>query len=401
MIFLIQIICLLGLARLCGEIVKKFGMPIVLGELLAGVLLGPTVLGTLAPNFFSFLFRMPIDASLALDGLMSLSVIFLLFVVGMEIELKEISKQGKAVAWLGAMGIIIPSLMGAGVGWLIYDMAGVTVSLSLFVSFMGAALSISALPVIARILLDLELLKTPLSNLTIAVATINDAIGWLLFIVVISLSGLTHQNVSIIVSITFTIGLGLMAVTILPKLMDMILGFVNHRLSPGGVIGTAVVMMLILSVITEYVGVHAVFGAFAAGIGVSQSRYFTSEIKRIIIEFTTHILAPLFFAAVGLKVNFFNSFDLSIVLIILVSAYASKMLAAWMGGFFAHLSWRESTVVGLGIAARGGMGIILATIALEAKFIPPNIFTALVLMAIITSISAGFIKFFRVPGFEN
>jgi Kef-type K+ transport system membrane component KefB len=273
--------------------------------------------------------------------------------------------------------------------------------LSLFVAFMGAALSISALPVIARILLDLDLLKTPLSNLTIAVATINDAIGWLLFIIVISLSGLAHQNVSIIVSITFTIGLGLMVVTILPKLMDMILGFVSHTLSPGGVIGTAVVMMLVLSVITEYVGVHAVFGAFAAGIGVSQSRYFTPEIKRIIIEFTTHILAPLFFAAVGLKVNFFNSFDLSIVLIILVAAYAGKMLAAWMGGFFSHLSWRESTSVGLGIAARGGMGIILATIALEAKFIPPNIFTALVLMAIITSISAGFIKFFMAPVFEK
>jgi len=142
------------------------------------------------------------------------------------------------------------------------------------------------------------------------------------------------------------------------------------------------------------VGIHAVFGAFAAGIGVSQSRYFTSEIKKIIFEFTSHILAPLFFAAVGLKVNFFNSFNLTIVLIILAAAYVSKMLAAWMGGFFSHLSLRESTVVGLGIAARGGMGIILATIALEAKFITPSIFTALVLMALISSVSAGFIKFF-------
>lgn len=391
-IFLIQIIFLLGLARLCGEVVKKFGMPIVLGELLAGIILGPTVFGTLAPRFFSFLFNVPIDAGLALDGLMSLSVIFLLFVVGMEIELKEITKQGNSVVWLGAMGIIIPSLIGGGVGWFIYDMAGVSVSRPLFAAFMGTALSISALPVIARILLDFELLKTPLSNLTIAVATINDAVGWLLFIVVLSLSGLAHQNVSIAVSITFTIGLGIMTVTVLPKLMDMILGFVAH--SPGGIISTAVVMMLALAVITEYVGVHAVFGAFAAGIGLNQSRYFTSEIKIIIIEFTSHLLAPLFFATVGLKVNFFNNFDFTIVLIILIAAYVSKMLASWVGGIFSHLSLCESTIVGLGIAARGGMGIILATIALEAEFITPIIFTALVLMAIITSISAGFIKFF-------
>ena len=91
--------------------------------------------------------------------------------------------------------------------------------------------------------------------------------------------------------------------------------------------------------------------------------------------------------------NFSDSFDLTLVLIILIAAYVSKMLAAWIGGYFAHLSLRESTVVGLGIAARGGMGIILATIALEAKFITPSIFTALVVMAIITSVSAGFIKF--------
>jgi Kef-type K+ transport system membrane component KefB len=218
----------------------------------------------------------------------------------------------------------------------------------------------------------------------------------MLIIVVLSLSGLVHQNVSIAVSIAFTVGLGLLVVTVLPRIMDGILGYVAKMLSPGGIIGTAVVMMLVLAVVTEYVGIHAVFGAFAAGIGVSQSRYFTYEIKKIIIEFTSHILAPLFFAAVGLKVNFFHSFDLTIVLIILVAAYVSKLLAAWIGGFFSHLSLRESTVVGLGIAARGGMGIIIATIALEAKFITPIIFTALVVMALITSMSAGFIKIF--PG---
>ena len=177
--------------------------------------------------------------------------------------------------------------------------------------------------------------------------------------------------------------------------MDMILGFVARKLSPGGIIGTAVVMMLILAVVTEYAGIHAVFGAFSAGIGVSRSRYFTPEIRNGIVEFTSNILAPLFFAAVGLKVNFSDSFDLTLVLIILIAAYVSKMLAAWIGGYFAHLSLRESTVVGLGIAARGGMGIILATIALEAKFITQSIFTALVVMAIITSVSAGFIKFIK------
>jgi Kef-type K+ transport system membrane component KefB len=155
-------------------------------------------------------------------------------------------------------------------------------------------------------------------------------------------------------------------------------------------------MMLVLAVMTEYVGIHAVFGAFAAGIGVSKSRYFTHEVRKIIMEFTSHLLAPLFFAAVGLRANFFKSFDLTMVLVILAAAYISKMLAAWVGGYLSHLTLGESMVVGLGISARGGMGIILATIALETRFISPAIFTALVLMAIITSISAGFIK--MIPG---
>lgn len=392
MIFLIQIICLLGLARFLGELMKKLKMPTVLGELLAGVLLGPTILGTFAPHAFDWLFHLPINAALALDGLMSLSVIFLLFVVGMEIEVKEIAKQGKAVSWLGSLGVIVPGIIGAAVGWLIYEMSGVTVSQPLFAAFLGAALSISALPVIARILLDLKLLKTPLGNLTIAVSTINDAVGWMLFIVVLSLSGLAHQNVSIGVSLGFTLGLGILAVTLLPKIFDFILGFVARRLSPGGVIGFAVVMMLVLALVTEYVGIHAVFGAFAAGIAVSESKHFTHEMKHSIMEFTSHILAPLFFAAVGLKVNFFQSFDLTMVIIILAAAYVSKMLAGWLGGRLSGLSFRESTAVGLGIAARGGMGIILASIALESRFITPALFTALVVMAIVTSVTAGFIK---------
>ena len=392
MIFLIQIICLLGLARLCGEVARKFMMPVVLGELLAGVILGPTVLGTLCPNFFSWLFHLPIDASIALDGLMSLSVIFLLFVVGLEIELREIARQGRTVACLAVLGIVIPLVMGAGVGWLMYGISEVTVSRALFAAFMGAALSISALPVIARILLDFELLKTPLGYLTIAVATINDAVGWMIFIIVITISGLAHQNVSIAVSLAFTIGLGLLVVTVLPRILDGIIGFVSGILSPGSVIGTAVVLMLLLAVTTEYVGIHAVFGAFAAGIGFSHSRYFTEDKKKIIAEFTSNILAPLFFAAVGLRVNFLRSFDPTIVMIILVAAYASKMLAAWIGGVLSGLTTGESMVVGLGISARGGMGIILATIALESKFITPSIFTALVVMAIITSITGGFIK---------
>lgn len=302
------------------------------------------------------------------------------------------------MSWIGLLGLIVPFAVGYGTGWLLYPYIDTSLTQAVYSLFLGAALSISALPVIARVLLDLDMLKTSLGNLIVAVATLNDVIGWILFTVVLSLSGASGQHNSIILTILFTVILALLAISWLRTGMSWLLAFVHRTLgSHGAIMAVTIVAMLIASLITEHIGIHAVFGAFLMGIAVNGSRHFTHENREHIHQFTTHLLAPLFFAAVGLRINFLQSFNWRIVVVILVAAYVSKLVAALLGGRLAQLSTRHSLAVGLGIAARGGMCIILAILALDANLIGPVMFEALVIMALVTSMTSGLIKGLIAP----
>jgi len=393
-LFLIQLIVLIGFSKIGGEFARKLKQPAVIGELVAGLLLGPTVLGMISPETFSWLFLNTGDAGIALDSVVFLSSLFLLFYVGLEIEVDTIAKQGKSVAWLSLFGILIPLVMGAGAGWMLYPYLGLTITREIFALFLGAAMSISALPVIARILIDLNIFKTKIGSLIVAVATVNDVVGWLLFTVALSVSGVAgHGSHPLWVTIAATLALSILSVTVLRTIMNKLLDGVAHILpGHGGVFGVTLMMMFTFSLLTEIIGIHAVFGAFLLGIAVNGSPRFAKEMRESVHMFTSHWLAPVFFAAVGLKVNFFLSFDLFVVAAVLVVAYITKLLAGIIGGKLSGLTSKESFAIGLGIAARGGMGIILATISLDSGLINEVTFEALVIMAIVTSMTAGFIK---------
>lgn len=390
-IFMMQLGLLIGLAKLLGEAAKKMKQPAVIGEILAGIILGPTILGSIAPALFNGLFFAAPHATYALDGFVFLSVLFLLFVVGLEIDIDMIKKQGKAVGWISALGIIIPFLVGFGTGWLMHPMLGISLSQTVFAIFLGAALSVSALPVIARVLLDLNMLKTPVGNLIVAVATINDLVGWLLFTLALSLSGLGGEG-NIWVTVLLTLVLVISTVTWFKKLLCWVMNKAQKAFGMGGIFVVALVAMLGASMLTEHIGIHAVFGAFMVGIALATSKEFVHEARESIHLMTSHLFAPLFFAAVGLKVNFLLSFDIRVVAIIIAVAYVSKLFAAWLGGKFAKISSAHAWAVGWGIAARGGMGIILAIIAYDAKLINEVLFEALVIMALVTSITSGRVK---------
>lgn len=400
-IFLIQLIGLLGISKFFGELARRLKQPAVIGEIIGGIIIGPTIIGTFAPSLFHSLFINSVGSAVALDGLITVSVIFLLFVVGLEIELDSIKKQGKAVTYLGILGVAIPFVLGYPVGWGLFPLVDTNLTRHVYSLFIGAALSISALPVIARVLLDLNLLKTKIGNLIAAVATINDIVGWLIFTLVLGLSASGGKELNLGTTIAITLLLAVLSVTILRKIMNWLLEKVSIIFpGPGGIIGLLIVLMFGAGLYTEYLGIHAVFGALLIGIAVNGSSRITHQIKESINIFTTHILAPLFFAAVGLKVNFFSSFDIRIVLIVLIAAYATKMLAGWLGGKLAGLDKNERLAVGIGITARGGMGVILAIIAFDTHIIGPKMFEALVVMALVTSVTSGLIKKYIKPN-EN
>jgi Kef-type K+ transport system membrane component KefB len=392
-IFFIQLIALLGFAKLFGELAKKWKQPAVLGEIAAGIILGPTLLGTLFPEGFQWLFIGAPGGSIALDGLVVLSSLFLLFTVGLEIDIKTIVREKRVVIATSTLGIIVPLIVGTGVGWLLYGRADGQMSHGLFAFFIGAAFSISALPVVAKILFDMDILRTRIGTLILAISAVNDIVGWLLFTLVLSISGVAATHMSVGSTVVITLFLAISAMTWLRSALDRLLAWVARVFNAkGAVFGLGMLLMVVFSLLTEYIGIHAVFGAFLVGVALSSSSYFTHEMREAIEVMTGNFFAPLFFATVGLKANFLNGFDLIFVVVIFVTAFASKYYSGILGGKLAHLPLREGKAIGLGIAARGGMGIILALIAFNAKLIGPVVFEALIITALLTSMLAVGIK---------
>lgn len=394
-VFLVAISTMLIVSRVVAELGKRLKLPIVMGELLVGIALGPTVLGQLSPDFFNWLF--PFDTnpniSIALDGIFSLSVVMLLFVAGLEVQLPIVLRQGKTAIATGFMSMIIPFFTGYAVAWFFpewFNIAPDGNGRFLFALFLGTALSISALPVIARILMDMNLFKTNIGMIIIASAMFNDLVGWLFFSLILSLSGQNTNHMNLGYTILYIVGFGLFMLTIGRIVLNRVLPWVQTKLSwPGGVLAMCLGLCLLCAAFTESINIHAILGAFIAGIAIGDSVHLREQAREIIHQFVTNFFAPLFFVSIGLKVNFIENFDWLMVTVVMVLAYFGKVLGASFGARLGGMNRRQSLAIGFGLNARGAMEIILGTLALNAGLISKPVFVALVIMALVTSITAG------------
>jgi Kef-type K+ transport system membrane component KefB len=393
-VLLLSISAMLIISRIFAELGKKLKLPVVMGELIVGIVLGPTILGMLYPDIFNYLFPRTGNIPIALDGIFSLSVIMLLFVAGMEVQLSLVLKQGKVAVYTSLFSMVIPFFTGFAVAWFfpeIFSISNEHGPKLLFALFFGTALSISALPVIARILMDMNLFKTNIGMVIIASAMFNDLLGWLIFSFVLSL---THTNdgehLSLWYTIIYIIGFGLFMLTIGKKIIDKTLPWMQTKLSwPGGVLSISLGICLLSAAFTEAINIHAILGAFIAGIAFGDSVHLREQAREIIHQFVTNFFAPLFFVSIGLKINFIENFDPLIVSIVLVLAFVGKVLGATIGARIGGMSKNHSLAVGFGMNARGAMEIILGTLALNAGLISKPIFVALVIMALVTSLTSG------------
>lgn len=384
---------LLGSARLFGEIARRFNQPAVLGEILAGILLGPTVLGALAPAASAFLFPRSGGGALALDGLMTLAITLFLLVAGLEVDLSSIWRQGKLAINVGVAGILVPFAVGFGAAWFVPKLMGIEAGADplLFALFMATALSISALPVIAKTLMDLNLYRSDLGMLVVAAAVFNDLVGWIVFAVILGMLGTgPAQALSIGQTIALTLFFALFMLTVARWLINRALPWIHaHASWPGGVLGFALALALVAAAFTEWIGIHAIFGAFLAGVALGDSRHLRERTRATIEQFVSFIFAPLFFAGIGLKVDFVAQFDLLLVLMVLVIATLGKVLGCGLAGRFSGLGRREAWALGFGMNARGAMEIILGLLALKYGLIGERLFVALVVMALVTSLMSG------------
>lgn len=383
---------LLSAARVLGEVARKFNQPTVIGEILAGVLLGPTFLGALAPELLAALFPRQGPVALVLDGLITLAIALFLLVAGMEVDLSSFLRQGKAALTTSFGGMALPFALGLAAGFIAPDALGRQegFSTSVFALFFGTVLSISALPVIARVLLDLNIYRSDLGMIVVGAAVVNDLVGWMIFAVILGLIGGGEHSSSVVTTIMITLGFAVGVLTIGRWLIHRTLPWIHaHASWPGGVLGFALALGLLAAGFTEWAGVHAVFGAFLIGAAIGDSSHLREHTRTIIHQFISFIFAPLFFASIGLKVNFVENFDLGITLAVLVLGGIGKILGGGLGARAGGISRRESWAIGFALNIHGAMEIILGLLALQFGLIGEPMFVAIVIMAIVTPLVCG------------
>jgi Kef-type K+ transport system membrane component KefB/mannitol/fructose-specific phosphotransferase system IIA component (Ntr-type) len=384
---------LLTVARTLGEIARRWGQPAVLGEILAGILLGPAIFGRLAPEATAFLFPQSGPNAIVLDGLTTLAIALFLLVAGLDVDLSRIMRQGRLAASVSVGGMVVPFAIGFGAAWLAWPyLGGLDGSHPLvFALFFATALSISALPVIAKTLMDLSLYRSDIGMVVVAAAIVDDLAGWIIFGVVLGLmGGASASGFGVWETVALTLGFAVFALTAGRWLINKALPWLQAYTSwPGGVMGFALALSFFGAAFTEWIGIHAIFGAYLVGIALGDSQHLRQQTRTTLHHFISVIFAPLFFASIGLKVDFLAHFDLWLSLAVLAIACVGKLAGCVAGARLSGVQWRESWAIGFGMNARGAMEIILGLLALQAGVIDERLFVALVVMALATSLMSG------------
>ncbi|MGC2722176.1 MAG: cation:proton antiporter [Candidatus Acidiferrales bacterium] len=390
MIMFLALAVLLGTAKAAGELMRKLNQPSVLGEIMAGILLGPTVLGHFRPQLYATIFPATGNLPIVLETITTLGVVLFLLTAGLEIDLRSIYRQGRSAILVSSFGVIVPFAFGFGAATWFPTFFGAAdrADLRIFALFVGTALSISALPVIAKILMDLNLLRTEMGTVVMSSAMFDDLVGWILFSMIL---GMMHGGAASFDGVKRTIilvfGFVLVSLTLVRWLIDKILPRIQaHTSWPGGVLGFIFTLTLGAASFAEFAGIHAVFGAFITGIAVGESTHLRKRTSELIHGIVTNVFAPFFFASIGLRTNFVANFRWPVALTVILVACAGKLLGAGLGARLGGMDRRTSWGVGLAMNARGAMEIILGLLALQSGLIREPMFVALVVMALFTSL---------------
>ena len=393
-VFWCQLLIVLGLAHVGGYAARRVGMPRVIGELLAGVVLGPSLLGQVWPAGFEWLFPANERQAGLLLGLAWVGIVFLLGITGAEIDISTIRRQGRAATTAAVGSLVLPLVVGAVVGSQLPQGFLGESSRMVFVLFFAVAFAISSLPVAARILSDLGLMHRPIAHLALGVATVNDIVGWLLLGVVVGVAesgtievgplGIAVAVVSATTWVVLRYG---------PRLLDRLTDeLVRRQGGPAAEISLLTLTVVAVGTITHAVGIEVVIGAFIAGIAIGASRLRHSAGFSSLEALTNGIFAPLFFAVAGIRVDLAELADRSVAtwaMIVTVAATAAKLAGSYAGGRLGRLTPRDSLGLGATLNARGALEIVVATVGLSLQVIGPTAYTIIVVMALATTAITG------------
>ncbi len=389
LILLLQISLLLATARFLGELARRWGQPAVVGELLAGILLGPTILGKLWPEAQSWLFPSESAQNALLTAVGRLGVLLLLVVTGLEIDFNLIRTRGSRVLLIAFWGTVVPLAFGASLGLaapdiLLQDPAKRVV----FAQFMAVAMSISAMAVLAKILLDIQCLSRPLGQTMVATAMTEDLVGWVLLSAVVSQATGEANHAQIARALIGAVVFLCVAFTAGRWAVDRLLTWIDNR--DGGVssqVSATIVLTMLSGATTHALGLEPMLGALVAGMCVAQCRRFHHETDAALKVLVSSFLSPIFFASAGLKVDLLRVINPTVIIwgiIIFSVACSCKLIGVGFGAWRAGLPPWERVAFGLGLNARGSMEIIVATVGLNLEILAVETYSIIVMVALST-----------------
>jgi Kef-type K+ transport system membrane component KefB len=394
---LVDLAIIIAAARLCGALARKIGQPVVIGEILAGMILGPTVLGRISPDLPAQLFPLYVP----LRQLADLGLVFFMFLVGLELDPRLIRKEGRRALAVSLSGIIVPFALGAliGIPLLTLNNGGVFAEATTklptpltFSLFMGAAMCITAFPVLARVLTERGLYKSPLGTLALCAAAIDDVTAWILLAAIVGIArsgSVTHAGSTLVLGALFVL---VMLTAVRPVLSLLAKRYdVTGRLTVDQV-AVIVIGLLLSAYATEWIGIHAIFGAFIFGTIMPHASRMTRELTDKVEDFTVVVLLPVFFAVTGLRTNLFsiNNPELFVWMILIIgAAIFGKMAGCGLAAKLSGCSTRESLAVGSLMNMRGLTELVILTVGLTLGVLSDRTFAMMVVMALVTTFMAA------------
>jgi Kef-type K+ transport system membrane component KefB len=389
---LCQLIVIVLAARACGVVAAKLGQPAVIGEMIAGILLGPSLLGWAWPDFFRFVFPSSSLGSLRLFS--QIGICLFMFVVGMELDVAHLRKQAKTAVLVSQVSILFPYLLGVTVSLFLYStLAGTNTTFTAFALFIGISMSITAFPVLARILQERGLMQTALGSTAIACAATDDVTAWCLLAFVVAIAkagGVAAAAFSIGLVVVFVL---FMLLWVKPTLSRWMERATQQGTAPGkGMLAATVVFLFASALATDVMGIHALFGSFLAGVVMPTRGELRDFLKLRLEHFSSVFLLPLFFAFNGLRTQFGllnDANDWLLCLGLIGIATLGKLGGAMVTARLTGVNWVDSFALGALMNTRGLVELIALNIGYDLGIISPRIFAMLVIMALVTTCMTG------------
>jgi len=389
-ILMLQVIVIIFMARLFGFLFKKIGQPSVVGEILAGIVLGPSLLGMYMPGVSDFLFP-----AASLDNLQVLSqigLVLFMFVVGMELNLNVLKNKAHEAVVISHASIVIPFTLGVGLAYIIYSsFAPEGVAFTSFALFLGISMSITAFPVLARIIQERGMQKSRLGAMAITCAAADDITAWCLLAVVIAIVK-AGSAVSAIYTILLAVGyVFLMLKVVRPFLKKLGDSYDSNKGISKSFLALIFLVLLSSSFLTEIIGIHALFGAFLAGTIMPENKIRTLLTEKI-EDLALVLLLPLFFVITGLRtqIGLLNSFELwGVTALIIVVAVAGKFGGSTIAARFVGQNWRDSMTIGTLMNTRGLMELVVLNIGYDLGVLNAEVFAMMIIMALVTTFMTG------------